>query len=787
MLTWTPTCRTSARILLILSIGATLLAATTAARAQTPEVRTWKSEKGFFQITGKLVVAPEGEATIQTASGRWVTVSLKTLTEADRNYVAKMRSALRVEVPPNGATAPAAAPKVNHLVDRPYQPFPKPVRTPQPASTPEPAATPDAFNAEAFVARFNAEQPEPVFKRDLVLGGHRNLVIRLAVSSNGKFAIAFDKNRQCITWDLTTGKQVGSKTFPPANAISALAISNDGKYALTGENGSVRVFDASTFKQLFEHGAPTSEIDALHVTPDMKWMSAVDRERNFYHFPLLGGAGTATRWNGKKVNFKSPAIAAISPDGKSAIGIRAREGLAHRVVTKNGRLAIESKNVFKAERDANAVAVTNAGEGVDIDHIYDCDGRFDSRFQLEPGWSFKIPSQIATAAHLAIYQRDDTSFVIKTGDNSVEFIHPASHQVYLFRQPVQPAPVAILPGATGTSIFAIRLGAIERWTVVPFERWNHIRFYDTVASLHGDYQKLEEIAAVCAAAEKPFPWSQQSQIDDFISALYASYAKTPGSAAYVEELKKWVTTRPKTVAGRVLLAMYLIEEAWALRGDKVAALVGREAFHRFSAKVETARGTLAPVMETKKPPVLAYENWIRIAKAQGWEPKKYLEVADRAFADYPDDGRYLHEMFQVLLPRWGGFEKAAGRYIIALTEKRGGVTGHKMHVSVATVGLRFFQDDEFFEKTGLNYDKLMESLDAISKEDPEFAANYGLYFALAYKDEENLKKYGKMIVDTVDGAKWEPWEGKESHFKYALTKAGVKGVRRGPPALIPVN
>jgi hypothetical protein len=70
-----------------------------------PQMRTWSSANGKFQVEAKMIGARDGQVTIRDESGKTIAVPLERLSAADRAYVAARASARhRAADPPRGGT-----------------------------------------------------------------------------------------------------------------------------------------------------------------------------------------------------------------------------------------------------------------------------------------------------------------------------------------------------------------------------------------------------------------------------------------------------------------------------------------------------------------------------------------------------------------------------------------------------------------------------------------------------------------------------------------------------------
>jgi WD40 repeat protein len=96
-------------------------------------------------------------------------------------------------------------------------------------------------------------------------------------SLDGKYALSGSLDNSVTTWDLETGKKM--KTIKPeageTPGVSALSLSPDGKYLLTGMRGGgwVKLWDARTWQEIrsLPAGSLTEAIEAFTFFPDSRY------------------------------------------------------------------------------------------------------------------------------------------------------------------------------------------------------------------------------------------------------------------------------------------------------------------------------------------------------------------------------------------------------------------------------------------------------------------------------------------------------------------------------------
>ena len=100
--------------------------------------------------------------------------------------------------------------------------------------------------------------------------GHRRAVSAVAVSADGRFLVSGGDDRTVRIWDLSTATEGGARLTGHQGEVHAVALRADGRLAVSGgEDGTVRIWDMATGTQL---GAPLTghqgEVYAVAVSAD---------------------------------------------------------------------------------------------------------------------------------------------------------------------------------------------------------------------------------------------------------------------------------------------------------------------------------------------------------------------------------------------------------------------------------------------------------------------------------------------------------------------------------------
>jgi WD40 repeat protein len=108
------------------------------------------------------------------------------------------------------------------------------------------------------------------------LEGHQGLILGLAVSPDGKTALASSYDNTVRVWDLAGGRELHS--ISPGQRVSAAAFSADGRRALTVSLEGMRLWDTADWHAIRSIGAAaTGLVDAFEsaaFSPDGQWILA---------------------------------------------------------------------------------------------------------------------------------------------------------------------------------------------------------------------------------------------------------------------------------------------------------------------------------------------------------------------------------------------------------------------------------------------------------------------------------------------------------------------------------
>lgn len=99
------------------------------------------------------------------------------------------------------------------------------------------------------------------------LAGHRGEVAALALSRDGKALVSAATDQTVRRWDVAAGREVGVFAVPDRK-LTWVALAPDGKAVLSGEDGTARLRDAASGKELLRFGGETFLSGQPALSPD---------------------------------------------------------------------------------------------------------------------------------------------------------------------------------------------------------------------------------------------------------------------------------------------------------------------------------------------------------------------------------------------------------------------------------------------------------------------------------------------------------------------------------------
>lgn len=127
-----------------------------------------------------------------------------------------------------------------------------------------------------------------------------------------------------------------------------------------------------------------------------------------------------------------------------------------------------------------------------------------------------------------------------------------------------------------------------------------------------------------------------------------------GWESHINLLREWIKQNPKSVTAHVGLALSHISYAWVARGDGYANTVSEEGWKLLHERLAEAEAVLANTMSLTETCPQLYVAWLMLARAQGWDLRRYEMLFSDAIKIEPTYYYFYQEKAMNLLPRWHG-------------------------------------------------------------------------------------------------------------------------------------
>ena len=194
-----------------------------------------------------------------------------------------------------------------------------------------------------------------------ILKGHKRYITSVAISPDGKYALSGSFDKTIRYWDLRTGQTI--KVFKGyKHSIYSVAISSDGRYAICEGSDVLQYLDLKTGKTIKTLQGHKYSVYSVVISPDSK-------------YALSGSFETLRYWDlssGKLIrtlqgHTDRVTSVAISPDGKYAISgsddntLRywdLQSGKTLKVIQNDNKI----KFIILSSNNLYAIAVTNSNE-----------------------------------------------------------------------------------------------------------------------------------------------------------------------------------------------------------------------------------------------------------------------------------------------------------------------------------------------------------------------------------------------------------------------------------------
>jgi hypothetical protein len=661
--------------------------------AQQP-LRTWTSADGKYKTEARFVELNEAGVILEKAGGKRVTVPLSRLSEADRHFVASLKTTVLSETPP---------------------PFGTNTTSNEEPPAGEPTSPPEL--EEEIAARLTAELPT-AYRQVREIQAHDGAVENVAFSADGLRLISVSKANECCVWEVATGERVSRLATPFSGTSYTVALSADGKLgALGGSFKQIHLFNADTGKLVRSYDAE-AEVSHVSFAKGGEFLIAADAAGGAMRLAIKGDGHTLHQVaRGRSEPFTL--FAALGPNflvvgdwnkfsNMYLVAFTAEEGRT---------LALPKKFIVDVVAGGDQLFFVDAEGGCTLDTVA----------VKKPGVSRPTPRSAKFDVHFlgnflaAITPDGDRYLAIEPYDGKGAFgeadfpTAPCRATVTL---PVEQRERMVF----GPDLLTIALrgddGKISFWKLDDFPTTREARLARMSREwlLAGQYDKLEALDQWLRANPGVIRHRTAEAQQGLLVFCLGQW--TGEVTEHMPRLKSWVEARPQSTLARLALASHYVQLAQHIRGNGFANTVPRAAMQHFEELSKLAFETLEPLLEAGKAPPCAYAIVFLTAMADGWNKEQYSPYVEQLLKLEPTYCRAHQYMVQKLLPRWGGEKGESEQYAARVADRVGGGAGDALYARLAAHVRLFFPAPEFFDYTDFDYDRIQRGLAYEKKESP---------------------------------------------------------------------
>jgi len=184
--------------------------------------------------------------------------------------------------------------------------------------------------------------------KQLVLRGHTRRIEGIVMLPDGKRAVSYSGDGSIRVWDLASGQERVLRHSNPALGVKDLALSADGRRAVSTSGGELKLWDLQTLGADQDAGAHRDQVNGVRVTHDGARAITSSRDHNLIVWDVAGGGRLATLQG----HAGEVVALALTRDGRIAISA-AEDGTVRVWDVVAGR----ERHVLKVP-DASALALT---------------------------------------------------------------------------------------------------------------------------------------------------------------------------------------------------------------------------------------------------------------------------------------------------------------------------------------------------------------------------------------------------------------------------------------------
>jgi len=283
-----------------------------------------------------------------------------------------------------------------------------------------------------------------------------------------------------------------------------------------------------------------------------------------------------------------------------------------------------------------------------------------------------------------------------------------------------------------------------------------IRYQAATLLNNRDYDNLEDLFANYRDSKQCYAdgtWKLMIAYDAIASADELS---TSGWESHQKEIQEWIQARPQSITARTLMARFLRNYAWAVRGSGWGRTVSDAQWKLFGDRLNQAWNVLDDAGKLKEKCPVYWSTKMGVALGLQLDKSQFKDIFQRAIAAEPDYVYYYTTRAVYLLPRWYGEEGEWEKDLTHSADSLGGEKGDLLYAQVVWNIHHYGENIDVFEKNTISWERVDRGFAAILNRFPDSLAakNERAHLAGLAGDREKARKYFIQTEGNVDLSVW---------------------------------
>jgi len=288
----------------------------------------------------------------------------------------------------------------------------------------------------------------------------------------------------------------------------------------------------------------------------------------------------------------------------------------------------------------------------------------------------------------------------------------------------------------------------------------------------GKFEQLDCLADSARSHKETFPGGMWK-----IHAVYLDLVRPPlhpteeDWTAHIDLVERWVSARPESITARIALAESYINYGGDARGTGFADTVSESGWRLLEERTAKAKQILeeASTLSTKDPEWYAAMQTIALG-SEGRDAKRAL--FEQAIKFEPAYYYYYRSYAYSILPKWGGEEGEAEKFLQTAADRIGGDAGDILYFRVSASLVCGCASDD---KLKLSWPRIKKGFDAVEKQNGPSPENWNLFahMAQSFGDPLVADKMFTKIGDQWSEDIWQTSSSFESAKQWASQVAPI--------------